>query len=518
MTNAKSAVQALLIYGLIVPLALLVGYLMATPTDLASAGTVGLMLSAISLPLLLKWHHPMLVLTWSMGTSVFFLPGSPSVWMLTAFASLGICFAQRALDRDMRFISVPSLAWPILCLGMVVIVTAEVTGGFGMRVFGGSFFGGRRYILILAGIAGFFALTGLRIPRERAHLYLGMFFLASLTNAVSSIIPYGPKQLYFLALIFPVNSTDAAPVTDTFDLTMSSGPTITRFFGMTLAATGAFNYLLARYGVGNSIALKSPWRLALLLIVFIGGTLGGFRGFVITSTLTFLLVFAFEGLLRTKYALGLLGGAVLILTLLVPGARYLPVSVQRSLSTLPLDIDPVARIDAEASSEWRLQMWAMAMPEASTYFWSGKGLSMDAREAELTTQFSRRSLTSSQEAAIMTGEYHSGPLTVLIPFGIWGMLAWIWLLAAGVRATYRNYRHGHPDLKTINTFLFAYFLARTLLFFLIYGNLYSDVADFLGLLGLSIALNHGIARSPGLARSEVREVAIEEPGSVAALS
>jgi hypothetical protein len=516
MTNPRGAAQSLLIYGLVLPLALLVGYLLATPGDLSSAGTIGLFLLVLCAPLFLKWHHPLLVLSWNMGTSLFFLPGSPALWMIMAFVSLMICVAQRALDKEMRFISAPSLAWPIVCLGIVVLVTAEVTGGFGMRVFGGSMFGGRRYVLMLAAMAGYFAMTGVRIPVPKANLFVAMFFLGSLTNAVASLIPYGPKEFYFLALIFPVNITDAAVAIESFNSPVGA-PTITRFFGLTLAASGAFGFLLARYGIRNLLEGRQAWRAVLLLFIGGIGAMGGFRGFIITSTLTFLLVFAFEGLLRTKYALILVLSSIALFVLMVPFARYLPLSIQRSLSTLPLNIDPIARYDAEASSQWRIDMWTLVLPEVPTYFWMGKGCGIDSREIELASGLSRHSLMSSQEATIRAGEYHSGPLTALIPFGIWGFTAWVWLLIAGLRALYLNFKYGAPELKTVNTFLFAYFLARTIVFFLVFGNLYSDVADFLGLLGMSISLNHGIRKSYPQ-RELAEENVVEESVPIPALS
>ena len=95
---------------------------------------------------------------------------------------------------------------------------------------------------------------------------------------------------------------------------------------------------------------------------------------------------------------------------------------------------------------------------------------------------------------MLAGDYHSGPLTVLIQFGIWGLIAWIWLLAAGLRALYLNFRLGDGYLKDINRLLLAYFLARIVFFFVIFGSFYSDVPQFCGILGLSMSLNNGIRR------------------------
>jgi hypothetical protein len=101
-------------------------------------------------------------------------------------------------------------------------------------------------------------------------------------------------------------------------------------------------------------------------------------------------------------------------------------------------------------------------------------------------------------------------LTVLIPFGIWGLLGWVWFVGAALRSLYFNFRFSEPHLRTTNGLLLSFFLVKTVVFFVVFGNFYSDAADFLGLLGLSISLNHGIRRSLPVPEAEteleVREI------------
>jgi hypothetical protein len=85
-------------------------------------------------------------------------------------------------------------------------------------------------------------------------------------------------------------------------------------------------------------------------------------------------------------------------------------------------------------------------------------------------------------------------LSVILPFGIFGAIAFVWLLAAGLRVVYENYQFGDPALHHINTFLFAWFVVRTIFFFTVFGSLHSDLHEFLGLLALSISVNGGVAK------------------------
>jgi hypothetical protein len=188
---------------------------------------------------------------------------------------------------------------------------------------------------------------------------------------------------------------------------------------------------------------------------------------------------------------GVLGGA-----LLIPFASKLPLSVQRSLSFLPLDIDPVARQSAQATVEWRLGMWTTLLPEVPKYFWLGKGYAIDPTDLYLTHQAMLQGLVQDYEEAIVTGDYHNGPLCLLIPFGIWGLVGFVWLLVAGGVVLYRNYHFSEASTRNLNIFLFSSFLARATFFFVGFGSLYTDLSIFLGLFGLSVAVNGVRSRQP----------------------
>jgi hypothetical protein len=92
----------------------------------------------------------------------------------------------------------------------------------------------------------------------------------------------------------------------------------------------------------------------------------------------------------------------------------------------------------------------------------------------------------------VAGDYHNGPLSVVMPFGIWGVIAFVWLWVAGVRALYDNFRFGEESLRTVNTLLLALFVAQIVKFIFIFGALESDLMPFAAMLGLSVSLNGGI--------------------------
>ena len=497
MTASANSVRAVLVYALVLPMALILGYLLATPMDLGTWAMVSIVLLALSMPLILANHHAVLFLTWNMAAMAFFLPGQPHFWFIMAGLSLFLSLFQRALSKDMRFITAPSIVWPLFFLAVVIVATAKLNGGFGLRIFGSENIGGRRYFMLLASIAGFLAMIAHRVPEGKANRYTGFFFLGSLVNSTSAVLPFLGRNFYFLYLFIPA---DAAGIQDVgFDAS------IIRLYGSSVAAMGCFFYLLARHGIRESLSLKHPFRPFLLLFFVLLGSSGGFRTFLILMLLTFVILFYLEGLFRSTYAFSFAAGVILLGSLLIPLANKLPLSIQRALSVLPLNVSPVARWDAQGSSEWRLEMWRVLLPQVPQYLWLGKGLGISRAEIELVAEMTHRGRMSSQELSMLAGDYHNGPLSVIIPFGIWGALGFIWFVFACMRALYLNYKFGDEALKRINRFLLAYFVARLIIFCSVFGSFYVDLALFTGILGLSISLNNGIRKSVKTAIKEATD-------------
>jgi hypothetical protein len=475
--------RAHLIMALCLPLAVLVGYFLAEPLESGSMAVIVLVMFVLAVPLMMKWHHPVLVLSWNACITPVFLPGQAQIWVPVAAASLLFALLNRAVTPEARFIYVPSLANPLLFLAAVVLITAFATGGIGLRSFGSSRYGGRNYTLVLMAVAGFFAFSSARIPSEKAGLYVGMFLLAGLTAIIPNIIYTLGPTFYPLYRIFPVGAAvDQARAEYALD------PGIFRLGGLGIVGPSLYCYALARYGIRGALDVTKPWRLLLLVIAAACCVLSGFRSCLIGFAIIFGAVFCLEGLHKTRFLPLVLGVTLVGALILLPNANKLPWVVQRTLSFLPAKIDPIARESAEASTGWRLEIWKQAIPQIPKYLLIGKGYSMDPNELYLADQAGRYR-SSDHDAILLNGDYHSGPLSVIIPFGIFGTIGFFWFLAAAGRFLYQNYRLGDARLQRINTFLLASFITKVVFFFAVVGSFYSDLCVFTGLIGLSVSLN-----------------------------
>ena len=435
----------------------------------------------------MRWHHPLLILSWHAAINPYFLPGRPYLWMIMAACSLFFSVLNRIVEPEKGINYEPSIARPMLVLALVVIGTAIARGSFGVAALGSSTYGGKPYITIIAAIIGFFALASVRLAPERVPLLVGLFFITGLTGLIPNIAYGAGSAFNVLFYLFPPE----------FAMEQARGdyailPGIFRLFGLTASSIGLYCFLLARYGIRGTIT--HPLRLVLFLGAWVGCFFCGFRSVLILFLLIFTLQFWLEGLFRTRIFPALFAVSLLVMAVLLPYTEHLPPVVQRTLSFLPVEIDTATRAGAESSLQWRLEIWQNLVPEIPRYFWLGKGYAIDPSDLNLAGFDAMRGNTA--ERAIIAGDYHSGPLSLIIPLGFWGTAVVVWFWAATLRFMYWHYRYGNPALKSVNTFLLSLFLARIFFFIAFFGGFYSDLFYFTGLAWLSVSING--ARTPAL--------------------
>ena len=484
MDNRFAVSKAQIIYALILPLAVLMGLMLSDPTDRGSMGLFVVIFGVLSIPIFMRWYHPMLILGWNACINPYFLPGRPYLWMILAFIGLGVAVANRLTTPEAKFIHISKINLAIISIAVVTMATAYTRGGFGVRALGAESYGGKGYFYILSAVAGYFALVSRRVPEGLVNPLGGLFFLSGITALVPNIAYLIGPSMEFLFYFFPPEFALDQALAE-----YSVGRLFGRIFGLTVVSQALCCFLLARYGLRGVFDLTKPWRLGVMGLAFIACLLCGFRSILGLFVLTVVSQMFFDGLFRVRILVPLAAGAVLGLALLVPVASHLPMAMQRTISFLPVDIDPSIRMNAEGSSDWRFEMWRNVLPMVPQYLFFGKGYAQDPTELNFMYENARRGYLKAYEPAVFSGDYHNGPFSVIIPFGIWGVLAFGFFIVVSLQYLRRVYRAGNPEFKTINTFLLAYFVARILQFCFVFGAFYSEIGVLVSLIGLSVSIN-----------------------------
>jgi hypothetical protein len=492
--------RAFLIFALCLPLAVLMGFMLSDPlvgTNMAVSGVVIMMLAT---PLIINYHHRLLI--WSSLTllTAYFLKGQPQFWMIFALGSLALSLVSRPLAKvKPKPLWTPSLMWASIFFIVVILGTAKFAGGIGVRVLGSDVYGGRRYVSLLMAFVGLAALAMQRVPSNHVKTDLAVFTLGPATSAFSNIAYMLGPNFYFLFLIFPV---DMALDQASFD--MAPGfDSIRRLNGFAPACGGIVSYCLMRWGARGMLQLK-PWRHALFLFGMACGMTSGFRSTLAVPLLLCVVQFFVEGLHRTRYVFALIGTGVVTFGLLLGFSESLPIVAQRALSFLPIKVDAAAQKDADASIEWRLEMWKIVIKDVPTYLWLGKGYAIDPKDLYLAEESMKRGFAQSYDFSIKAGDYHNGPLSVIIPFGIWGVIGFIWFSWESLRILWNNMRYGDQSLRVPNIFLFSSFLTRLLFFLFFYGGFSGDIWVLAATTGVGLSINGGMATSKKNPRLEYK--------------
>ncbi|MEO7299440.1 MAG: O-antigen ligase family protein [Verrucomicrobiota bacterium] len=488
--------------------AIFVGYIVASPVTWTALGVYSLIFFIFSLPLLLRWHHFLVILTWNSNAVIYLLPGTPPLWMAMVGLSLVISLAQYALNSQEKYLFVSELIRPLVFLLILVLLTVLFKGGVGLSIFGGHGSGGKKTVFVIGAILGYFVLTRHTVKTGSAYLYASLFFLGGVSSVIGNFLPLVNPAFYFIFGIFP-------PEESGFEALglINTTSDVTRFAGIAFASAAVFSALLMNYGIRGIVdfrwplhllpfsfkggfQINRPWRLIIFLTILVLSLLGGFRLLVLIFALTLGLQLYLEKLYRSRLFLGILLMALLGGAIVLPMARKLPLNMQRALSFLPIDVDPVARGSAQSSTEWRLEMWKRLLPEIPRHLLIGKGYEINTHDLEILTANQSRGQVDTIEVAILAGDYHNGILSLIIPFGLPGVAGFVWLLWAGFKVLRDNYRYGPPELLRLNRFLLSFFMARAIYFFVFFGSFSSDFFLFTGVLGLSVSINRGVCKKP----------------------
>ncbi|HMP76422.1 MAG TPA: hypothetical protein PKE12_09015 [Kiritimatiellia bacterium] len=426
-----------------------------------------------------------LILVLGLSKSGLVFPGLPQglqvVHVLMA-GLLGLLLARMSIEKGIA--ARRGLSDFFLLLFLAVIFMTAYVRGFGLRAMGGDTWGGMAYVKILV-TGGFLFLTRAMVLSERQFkkalfMMLGFATLPALAQIV--FLASGGKIYHQYMFIEAYVGTLLVAL----DATLGGGPV--RYHMLAGIANTVF--MVGMILLAGRNFLSKAMIAFIILVTFVLTGMSGFRGQILY--LLFMLVMIGTMLggrfnFRRLVAVGAL--ALLALLPLYLISSSLPAAMQRAISWLPgIDIRFDVRAEAMISTMSRMRIWEMAWMEVPRYLWIGKGFAVNP--GDLMTMAARSDWALN---AFLSHNYHSGPLSLLLDTGVFGVLAGVLFMVFSTIEMIRRLPEvqDHPLLQRA----FIFFLAQHIYAVISYYVIFGDVRESFPAMFINLTIMHMLLNS-----------------------
>ena len=429
-----------------------------------------------------------------MTGKVSILPLPFDVRQLLVLVASGIFIADLIFKRRIRKQRY-KLIDALLIINLMYLTLTFLRNPVGVAALGGGErVGGRPYIDVILGVMAYLILSReIMSPtylKKLPQWILAAAAFAGLAGAVGMFFPsIGAKLALFYSGFGPVGSL-VGEVGNAIG-NVSIGEDRLEF----LAYPGS---VLCLYVVSliNPVHLIRPAHLRALAAYTIGVVfvmLSGFRdgliGVIMSTYAAVMLRDRFVGFVKLGSLFVLIATGVALLSI---SNIQLPFTFQRTLSFLPGDWDPSAVASAKDSSEWRFKMWREII-ESDKYihnkiFGDGFGILRLEFERQMAAKQSGslayQGELAAQEAFMINGDFHSGPLTTVRFVGVIGLLLFLPLLFMTAWYAYTLVRmtRGTPYQFSM-LFVGIPQLFNPLIFFFVFGDYRLELVNQLFVIG-----------------------------------
>ena len=303
----------------------------------------------------------------------------------------------------------------LLIAGFMAVLTWHgVHDRFGMKFLGSSIWGGRNYVNVFVGLAAFFVIMSIPMSTKLwAKLPYIVLAVCVFDLAVAVITNLFPSSVY---VIYPFYS---AVSTGSLEETVTGTTEITARVG----AFGSFGVVLITLVLASTSlrAILHPsnfFRLIVLVAGSISVLYSGFRSAVFNS----LAVALAAGIRDLKFAvlafLPVIAIGLFVISVVNSEFVALPKQIQRSLTFLPGKWDPDMVMDANASNDFRREVWTLWLKD---YFPAqpllGRGFGFKSQWAERSVY---KYNPNANRETIEIGNIHNGFFATLDCLGIIG--------------------------------------------------------------------------------------------------
>lgn len=437
-------------------------------------------------PIILFINRPEMFVIAIIGVSnsALLVPGLPrglQLMHLLMLAFIPVMVARYAILKPRQDAMPLSFRAVLLLMAWLVLLIQE--RGLGLRSGGEGLVGGASYIK-------FFLCGGFLIFSRYIVLTPRQWTVTITMMVAGSFIPIAAEQLFIqsggmVTIQYLFIEPYVSGLVETLMAKESDSGAVARLTAFTGAASSLLmaSLVLTTRRTGFRF---STYLLVGLCLLFAG--LSGFRSLLfetIALTAMYRLFIAPPGQ-RAPVFFAILGAGVAGLLVLIPMTSYLPLAMQRALSWLPFaEIDIMARMGADQSTEWRFRLWEFAWEQSGPFLWIGRGFAVSAAEV-MSANIWKDDLLQFW----YSHQYHSGPLSAWIDLGLPGfLLLMVFFIAAAYEVLFRNITPSNDIIYRFQTFIRVKILFSIAAYMLIFGDVRSTVAGILVNLAIFYSLD-----------------------------
>ena len=422
----------------------------------------------------------------SMEGSLNFLPINFSMPELAVILVLIYILIQIVLGRQIKWKMGPAIIWAPLSGLILVLLYHWVNSGGGIRLFGATSWGGRKYFTILMAfltlplIASFSGSSWRDFQAIPLIYFLGTF-VDLVPNTLSTLIP--AVAPYIFKVYSAVNiSAYGATIAGNFGGEVG----ITRFYNFARLGTAGGLLVLCYFSMRTWLNISRLWVLPVLLLLLLLCAMSGFRAFVFN----FILALGVAGFASVRFKvfffLPIALAGVFALSLSQGALFNFPLPMQRALSFLPGDWDAKAKSEGEESSKWRNKMRELFYSE---YFskapFLGTGYGFDPDFAKRSTEQLLRIYTAQQadEWADVRGfiemkQPHEGDVHAVLVTGLIGTFFFALFCLCIIGFSFKSILSVPiTSVAPIQIWASAILVQQSLSFFTVFGDLSITLAQ-----------------------------------------
>ena len=351
--------------------------------------------------------------------------------LIAAIAGFVVFYLTRTIPWKRKLTTLDYLVY----INLAYLATVYVRNPAGVWAFQSSIVGGRAYFEIALAFCAFLILGRVQISDFIAKIFPLFFVVPTWSVAIIDVVGrVNPQMGYALNSLY-----SGVGASGTFGAVEEAAEVgTTRLVSAAPAGGVSVLALCARYNPITLISPLYPLRMLMLAVAFGAIFLSGYRSGILGALVFFLLAAILRRQLSQLWIVfGMSILALVTLVILQGSVLQMPLTMQRTLSWLPGDWDQEAVMDAEYSTQWRIDMWGWAWNDERVLrdkIW-GQGFGFTIEDMNLiASSLAAGGSTSAmlggsdREQFMVTGTLHSGPLSSIKFIGIVGFVSYYFMM------------------------------------------------------------------------------------------